>query len=305
MRADKAKQNRKKSRKGLIVAVIIVLIVIALGAAAYFIFFQKDDSNTGIKKVSDKLTDPLTGEEVDSLLARPIQFSIDNAENTRPQEGLSYADIVFEYPVEGSITRLQAIFYSQLPDVVGPVRSARPYFVDTAREYKAVFVNHGWSPAAKKYLESGVVPYISGLTCGGGVFYRATDRPAPHNSMVDTEKLQAKIKDEGYDKKQDVRTFNFLKKGETVKGTAEDEITINYLTIEPSYKYDKENNVYKRYVNGEKYTDKATGKQITAANVLIQYVDATATDAKGRLDIDMTAGGKALLFRKGKMIKGT
>lgn len=299
MRSDGKK--KKKSKAPIIILVII--LIAALGAGAYFLLSKDKEKGGGI--ISNEIINPLTGEAVEELLTRPIQVSIDNAAPARPQSGLSAADIIFEYPVEGSITRIQAIFYTKLPETVGPVRSARPYFVDTAREYKAVFVNHGWSPEAKEYLESGVVPYISGLTYGGGVFFRTDDRPAPDNSMIHTDKLLEAIEKEGYAEEQDVRTFNFLEKGQKVKGEKATAIYINYLTTKCSYEYDRESKLYKKFSNGEVYIDKETGDQITTSNVLIQFVNSQVLDNKGRLGIDMKAGGDAMLFRKGKVIKGT
>ncbi|HUM56022.1 MAG TPA: DUF3048 C-terminal domain-containing protein, partial [Bacillota bacterium] len=63
--------------------------------------------------------------------------------------------------------------------------------------------------------------------------------------------------------------------------------------------------LYKKFSNGEVYIDKETGDQITAVNVMIQFVKSQVLDNKGRLGIDMKAGGDAMLFRKGKVIKGT
>ena len=125
MRSD---GTRKKKSKAPIIILVIILIA-ALGAGAYFLLSKDKEKGGGI--ISNEIINPLTGEAVEELLTRPIQVSIDNAAPARPQSGLSAADIIFEYPVEGSITRIQAIFYTKLPETVGPVRSARPYFVDT------------------------------------------------------------------------------------------------------------------------------------------------------------------------------
>ena len=102
------------------------------------------------KKPEEKVmyTNPLTGIQTEEPVEtpRPLQVSIDNVGDAIPQSWLSKADIIYEVPVEGSQTRLQAIFYTQFPESFGPIRSTRPYFVDIAREYKAVFLAHGWSP---------------------------------------------------------------------------------------------------------------------------------------------------------------
>ena len=132
-----------------------------------------------------KAINHITGEAVedDELPARPLIVSIDNVGSAIPQSWTSMADIVYEFPVEGKQTRLQAIFYSEFPEEFGPIRSTRPYFVDLTREYKGVFLAHGWSPDAKKYLKSGVVPYINAMDTDCD-FYRVSDKSAPHNSYI-------------------------------------------------------------------------------------------------------------------------
>ena len=65
---------------------------------------------------------------------RPLGVMIENHEEARPQSGLSSADIVYEAVAEGGITRFLAVFYCQDAGVVGPVRSARTYFIDFISE---------------------------------------------------------------------------------------------------------------------------------------------------------------------------
>ena len=71
--------------------------------------------------------DPLNGSETISEY-KPVIAMIDNSEAARPQEGIQAADIMYECEVEGGITRLMGVWNSNMPDVIGPVRSARQYF---------------------------------------------------------------------------------------------------------------------------------------------------------------------------------
>ena len=66
---------------------------------------------------------------------RPLGIMIENHEESRPQSGLSFADVVYEAVAEGGITRFLGIFYCQDSGIVGPVRSARTYFLDWVSEY--------------------------------------------------------------------------------------------------------------------------------------------------------------------------
>lgn len=257
------------------------------------------------EKKPDLYVNPLTGEgSEEELPARPLIVSIDNVGSAVPQSWLSKADMVYEFPVEASQTRLQAVFYSEFPEYFGPIRSTRPYFVDLTREYKGIFLAHGWSEEAKQYLMSGVVPYINAMN-SDCKFYRVKDKSAPHNSYIKWSEVKGKIDEMGWWKeKQEIRPFTFL--GEEEKNTGEAVTFIEFDSAAHSeFTYDAENNQYKRSINGKEYIDKETGEQITVKNVLIQKVSSRTLDAKGRLKIDMCAGGDAMLLTNGVMVKGT
>lgn len=258
-------------------------------------------------KEEPKYVNPLTGKKTEKQIkaARPLIVSIDNVGSAIPQSWLSKADMVYEFPVEASQTRLEAIFYSQFPEEFGPIRSTRPYFVDLTREYKGIFLAHGWSNEAKNYLKSGVVPYINAMDTDCK-FYRVSDKSAPHNSYIKWEEVKNKIEREGWWKKrQEIRPFTFLEDGEKNKGEA-----VTYIEFDSAahseFTYSKKNNNYVRTINdGRDYIDKETGKSIKVKNVLVQKVSSKVLDAKGRLKIDMCAGGEAILFTNGVKVEGT
>lgn len=258
-------------------------------------------------KEKKQYVNPLTGKKSDKKVkaARPLIVSIDNVGSAIPQSWLSKADMVYEFPVEGKQTRLEAIFYSQFPEEFGPIRSTRPYFVDLTREYKGIFLAHGWSNEAKNYLRSGVVPYINAMDTDCK-FYRVSDKSAPHNSYIKWDEVKDKIDEEGWWKeKQKIRAFKFLEEGEKSKGKPVEYIEFD-SAAHSEFTYDKKNNNYVRTINdGRDYIDKETGKSIKVRNVLVQKVKSTVLDGKGRLKIDMCAGGEAILFTNGKRVKGT
>ena len=287
----------KKHRKTLI-SVLLVMVC----AAAMVIF-----SGCGAEEEVVTYTNPLTGKitetEVDT--ARPLVVSIDNVNEAVPQSWLSKADLVYEFPVEGQQSRLNAIYYSKFPEEFGPIRSTRPYFVDLTREYKGVFLAHGWSPAARDYLFSGVVPYINAMNSGLD-FYRVDDKPAPHNSYIKWETVKEEIDAQGWwDEKKKIKAFKFLKDGTESAGDRVDKVEFSYDAADCEFTYDAESNKYVRTVDGAEYIDKETGKSIKVSNVLVQLVKSREVDSKGRLEIDMCAGGDALLFTNGRVVKGT
>lgn len=249
---------------------------------------------------------PLTGVQSETEWpARPLVVSIDNVGDAYPQSWLSKADMVYEFPVEGNQTRLQAIYYGEFPEEFGPIRSTRPYFVDLTREYKGIFLAHGWSPQAKSYLLSDVVPYINAMNSDCD-FYRVEDKSSPHDSYIKWETVKAKIDEMGWwDEKKKIRSFKFLKEDAVNEGDSVNEIEFDYLYSEFEFTYDAETDKYKRTIDGIDFIDKETEEVITADNVLVQFVRSNVIDSKGRLEIDMCAGGDAILFTKGGIVKGT
>lgn len=292
-----------KTHKKILLAVLVVVMCTAsmftLGACG-----KEEPAAEEPVTYTNALTGEITEQPVEA--ARPLIVSIDNVGDAIPQSNLSKADMVYEFPVEGKQTRLQAVFYTEFPESFGPVRSTRPYFVDLTREYKGVFLAHGWSPQAKEYLMSDVVPYINAMNTDVD-FYRVSDKSAPHNSYVKWENVKAKIDEMGWwDEPQKIKPFKFLADGAESVGDLVDFVEFSYSSSDCEFTYDAETGLYTRTIEeGREYVDKETGEPIKVSNVLVQKVTSSALDSKGRLKIDMCAGGDALLFTDGKVVKGT
>lgn len=281
----------------------------------------------------EPIINALTGEEMDEELpSRPIVVSIDNVGDAIPQSNISQADIIYEFPVEGLQTRLECMFYSQYPEFVGPVRSTRPYFIDMVREYRGAFVGYGWSPDAKAYLHENHVPWINGMV-HYELFRRVSDKAAPHNAYIDWENIHEHFDQFGmWDNKKTVKGFYFREDGDPIVEPIEtdenaepeldengeeipapveiipedaDHIAFDYRFSHCAFDWDAETGKYGRTVKGNTYIDKETGEQITCENIVVQEVSSKVLDEKGRLEIDMCAGGKAMLFSGGQVIKGT
>ena len=291
---------------------ILLVLVLCVALTFTLVGCKKDkvEEETGY---INPLTGIRTEEPIES--ARPLQVSIDNVGSAIPQSYLSVADLVYEFPVEGRQTRHQAIFYSEMPEHFGPIRSVRPYFVDLVREYKAVYLAHGWSPAAKEYLLSNVVPYINAMN-SDCAFYRVNDKESPHDSYLDWTEVKRKIDENGWwDEKVEIKPFQFLEVSEdddkgkdkesALEGKKATYITVYYGASNCEYTYDPETKLYTRTVEGSAYVDRETNESITVSNVLVQRVTSTVLDDAGRLGIDMCAGGDAVLYTNGVAIEGT
>lgn len=299
---------KKSNKRVKILVLLLAICVIAGGAGIFAMTALTDEEPVAEEKVeSAAYVNPLTGvaSETEIEAGRPLVVSIDNVGDAVPQSWLSMADMVYEFPVEGQQTRLQAIYYSQFPEEFGPIRSARPYFIDLAREYNAVFLAHGWSDDAKNYLFEGVVPYINGMNSELD-FYRSSEKTAPHNSYLSWSEVKSKIDKEGWwGEKQEVRAFQFLDDGEAVAGEYASKVYFKYSSSKCEFTYDREKNTYVRTVNGSEYIDLETGEPIETTNVLVQKVNSSVMDSKGRLKINMCSGGEAMLFTNGKVLTGT
>ena len=292
--------KQKRNLMCLIIAIMALCLLSGCGGGT------GDQEQTAPKKEEPIVyVSPLTGEESETEYpARPLVVSIDNVGDAIPQSWISKTDLVYEFPVEGQQSRLNAIYYSEFPEEFGPIRSTRPYFVDLTREYKGIFLAHGWSPAAREYLQSGVVPYINAMTSSLD-FYRVDDKEGPHDSYIKWSEVKSGIDENGWwDEKQDIRPFAFLAKDEASAGEAASYIEVDYGASECEYTYDAEKNLYYRSINGEAYVDHETGEQIAVSNILVQHVSSQVLDRKGRLEINMCAGD-AMLFTNGKVVKGT
>lgn len=249
---------------------------------------------------------PLTGlmtEDEEATRARPIAVVINNDPKARPQSGLNEADIIYELLTEGGITRYLAIFQSEKPDMVGPVRSARPYFIELANGYDAFFVAHGYSPEAKTMLNSGVIDHINGMNYDGTLFQRVSFRKAPHNSYISYENIKKGAEMNQYSLNETVSPLPFLSKDEAAQIQADEqshEITVRYSnSYAVAYYYDESEKHYTRFTGQEQTVDYETNEPLTLENIFIVEADHRVADEAGRRVIDITSGGDAILLQNG------
>jgi Protein of unknown function (DUF3048) N-terminal domain/Protein of unknown function (DUF3048) C-terminal domain len=135
-----------------------------------------------------QLRSPFTGEPVRSL-NRVLAVKIDNIVYARPQTGLTHADIVYVLPVEGGLSRFMAIFSSDYPRVIGPVRSAREDDIQLLRQFgRPAFAYSGATAALLPYIHqtARIVDLYDGIASG---YYRDNSRIAPYNLYAHTRQL--------------------------------------------------------------------------------------------------------------------
>ncbi len=248
---------------------------------------------------------PLTGlpTEEEALALRPIAVMIDNYPAARPQSGLMNAEIVYEMPAEGGITRYMAIYHHLDTEKIGPVRSARSYFIDKAMEYNAVYLHCGGSPEALRDIKALDVDSINELI-GEINFWRANDRKAPHNLYTSTKLTRELMDKKSISGEQWSYNMNISKEFVNLGGKA-----VNYLTIDykhkykVGYKYDQDKKVFFRTINGTQLKDKEKGTEINTVNIIIEKVSSEVVDEVGRLDLDNVGSGKGYFLTGGKQIE--
>ncbi|MBP8717943.1 MAG: DUF3048 domain-containing protein [Candidatus Atribacteria bacterium] len=244
---------------------------------------------------------PKTKEKESPFGNRPLAIMIDNARDSRPQSGLEKADIVYEVLAEGGITRFLAIYATQEADKVGPVRSARPYFITKTLEHDAIYVHVGESPDAAIFIREERIDEINELV-HFQPFWRVQERKPPHNLYTSTPRLRDEAKRLGYIEMVNKADYQFeTDQNEVLTGREIKKIDIKYNTnYTITYQYIPETQRYARFINGEPHLDAETGRQLQVKNLIIQHNNKKILDDEGRLAIDFIGKGTGLIIFNGR-----
>lgn len=315
----KKKKSARNIWRTLLFALVTLLLSAALAYLGFWLGYKKDEPSTSQKPkkprtqkvISEpRVVSPLTGMKVlkEDINRQPVVVTIDNSPAARPQSGIGKADIVYEMLAEGPITRLMAVFLDQDSPQVGPVRSARSYFIKSALEYEPIYVHAGGSDQAFNDIAKYEVQDLDGLNVGGKVFWRSNDRKAPHNLYTSTTQLRKAAANKGYEKNKDLHPFKFLKDGEeNPAGVKVPYLTIQLLggALEITYKYESSSDSYLRFNGKAPHRDDLTGRQIKAKNVIVQFVNTRVIDESKHRSMELIGEGKMLFFSQGKLYRGT
>ncbi len=271
---------------------------------------QQPLKNEVTEHTSNKaFTFPLTGlPSKEKTTNRSVAVMINNHPKARPQSGLAQADIVYEVLAEGELTRFLAIFQSEKPEIIGPVRSARDYFIDLAQGYHSFYVAHGYSPEAKQMLTTGYIDNMNGMQFDGKFFHRDSSRVAPHNSYTSFSDIEKGAKKLDINLTGAPEPLPFLNKNEvnSISGENATEITVTYyhsLSFTESYQYDASMKKYIRSSGGEPTVERETKQPVKIDNLFIVEMNHKVIDDHGRRAIDLETGGDAYLLQRGKMRK--
>lgn len=250
---------------------------------------------------------PLTGLYTDDPVDnRIIGVMVNNHGQARPQSGLSEADVVFEILAEARITRFLALYQSEIPDMIGPVRSAREYYFELANNYDALYVYHGAARFIDDMIVNRGIPFINGSIHDndGYLFKREAFRKAPHNSYFLANAAYEAAENKGYETTFEHEALPFLEPEEVDElfGEAGKKARIVYNNS-PSwivdYEYDESLEKYKRYSEGVLTAELNTEEEILVDNVFILETYHEVIDDAGRRKVDLASGGNAYLLQKG------
>jgi hypothetical protein len=260
--------------------------------------------------------DPLTGRLVPPEIAarRPIAVMIDDLSPARPQSGFTAASVVWQAPAEGGIPRYMMIFQDQQPGSVGPVRSARYYYIAWAAEWHAVYGHVGGSPQAMATLAAqgqGQLVYNADEFRWGGIFYhRIKERAAPHNAYTDGDLLRKMAERIGAKDELQPAAWQFAADAPLDTRPYGGLIKVSYPANTITYRYDRDTNTYPRGVTGAPAeTDAATGQRVAPSNVVVMLMSfAPLNDGhpnKHRLEAKVVGTGKAWIATNGRTIVGS
>lgn len=297
----------------IFVVILILLILVAGGLLALKMFNKAQIQEANTNAVNETTQEEVGVQKPKTLSgdSRPIAVMIDNNINAMPQAGLLEADIIYEIIVEGGESRLMLILQDKDLDKIGPIRSARHYFLDYALENDAIYVHYGWSPQAQADITSLGVDNINGIYESEDSFWRVDDKYAPHNAVTSTKNILEIADRKGYrvDKEKE-NVLNYVVDEVNLEdGEIANTVTIPYSSGNVvKYEYDEDLKEYVRYSRGEKQVDWDTEKTVTTKNIIIEKARNTTLNdgsGKGRQTLDNIKELDGYYITNGKAIKIT
>ena len=235
-----------------------------------------------------------------SLQNPALSVKIDNHEAARPQLALERADIVFEELVEGGLTRYVAVWQSDVPELVGPVRSIRPMDPDIVAPFGGIVAYSGGQQQFVEMMEATDVVNVVN-TDDSGFFARSDDKESPHNVYLEAAALVARKATVAPPQQQFAYSATVQESSAAVDGTPTSAINSSFSTARwPGWTWDEAGAAYLRTQEGAPDLD-ADGGQLRATNVLVlrvaiddTYPDVPTTTMIGSGEAWVSAGGKSL-----------
>ena len=229
---------------------------------------------------------------------RPVAVMVNNVEPALPQYGISQADVIFELPVEGDLTRLMAMYadYTKVPDVCA-IRSCRYYYPAIAKGFDAFYIHWGSDQSIVSYLKSIQPDKYDGLSNDGGLFGRDSARRSAGYSLEHTGYFKGTKFASVVDSKGERVNLKDTKKGTafqfanygtlvTPTGGACNTVAIRFGACNSKFTYNADTNTYLKSMNGHKHIDGKTGEQLSFTNVFVLETSISVRDKVGHKNIN-------------------
>ncbi len=294
------------------IAIGTVLILLVCIGILFLVFNGNTRHSTDVKPpavVTDTTTtEAMAPRRLDGVLVPESQTSkipfavmVENHPDARPVSGLSSASLVIEAPVEGGITRDLAFFAaSSSVSQVGPVRSARPYYIDWANGWDAVYFHVGGSPDALDKIKTMKGFIDVNQFFNGDYFWRDETRFAPHNVYTKDELMNAIVDKKGAASSTMPIVWHFRDAASSTDRGDVNQIKVTYGgSFNVTWNFDKESGLYVRSLAGAVERER-DGSMIMADNVVVIKTTQKILDSYGRLELKTVGSGEAMAYRDGK-----
>ena len=295
---------------------LAVLILIIAGIGSYFVFNKSNNASVSVPKIKVTVqlkpktsASRLSGVQVAPELATlPVTgVMVENSDGARPQSGLSDAGVVFEAIAEGGITRFLALYEENQPVSVGPIRSARPFYIHALLPFDGAYAHVGGSPDALSIIPTLNVKDMNQFY-NGGSYSRVSSRPAPHNVYTSLSKLIDLEKSKGWTSSN---FQGFPRKVDTPSKTPTAgtiDVNVSSADFASHYTYNTKTNNYSRGEGGAAMIDANTNQQLTPKVVIAMVAPWAygALDASGAYYTNYSdiGTGVAYIFQDGTVTTG-
>ena len=332
----------------LLVAISMILCVTACGKKEEkketetfeTVELETEEKETAEEPKTPQDINPLTGIACDPSLKgqRPIGVMFNNIKAALPQIGISNCDILYEVLAEGGIVRYEGLIFDYAnAGNLGSIRSARPYYINIARAYDAIYVHAGCSNAAADLLRASGIDHFDGVGgeygCHNGshsnfknerftasnnssyknyLYWRDSSRlksgySSEHTMFSNGADLAAAIDIRGYRKtlnNPEFTAFNFDYEFSGINSGK----SANYIRIPQSnyylseFDYDASTGLYAHKQYGSKHVDGKTGEQLKFDNVFVIFAPQSKMSDGKCLNIPLTGEGKGYYANGGQYV---
>lgn len=286
------------STRRRVLAGVAALVILAVAAVAALLLVADDDEDA--ETASEETVLPLLGTEGRVPQRAALAVKVGNTEEGRPPTALTQADVVFEEMVEGGLTRLLAVYHSQDPDAVGPVRSARSTDLFILTELgRPLFAWSGANPTFAAAVTAADLIDV-GVTAVPDAYQRDPNRAAPHNLYTDPASLREAASDDEAASMPPPALFSYRAADAPLSGPGVEPAAafhaggVGDLTTQIDWEWDAASASWLRSQDGTPHVD-SDGERVAVANVVVRvtpYGDSGVRDAAGAIVPEAQAVGE-------------